>query len=390
MTQLNEIFTKVKDLAAFTTIPHQVVQSGLAQAMESMNAKELEKKLAPVRKRLAKTLKSVQKEFVARDDAVEAIIASLMSGVPAVLLGPPGTAKSAIIRELARRCGLGPHQHGEGEEAQGYFEYLLTSHTMPEELFGAPDLKVLTDESVFQRNTQGMLPTAQFAFLDEVFRGGSHILNTLLSLLNEKIFHDGRSLIHVPLVGVVGASNEVPADPDLAAFFDRFPIRVWLDSIFDSDRPQDSDAALIDSLLTASAKHEMSNLKTSYSGGQVDSSQQISCMNDFRCARAMITLQQHEELTNGRKGGAAAARTNEFLDLFKTLFKSCGLSDRSLFSLKRFAQTMSWLTEDPKSQARKTAHFKVFRYLARNSQERRRLEMDVHDALQRSGHSGVE
>jgi hypothetical protein len=113
-------------------------------------------------------------------------------------------------------------------------------------------------------------------------------------------------------------------------------------------------------------------------------------MNDFRCARAIITLQQHDELIRGERHGGQAQRTEEFLDLFKALFRQCRLSDRTLFSLKRFAQALSWLTEDPRSDQPRIAHFQVFRFLASNSQERHRLDMEVNDAIQGSGHASID
>ncbi|MBK8099470.1 MAG: AAA family ATPase [Planctomycetes bacterium] len=388
MTDFDTVCDHVDDLPAFAALDHRVVQNGLIEGMElaaSDGRDVLEKPLAAVQARLQRLAPAVRAEFVGRDDAVDALCAGLASGVPAVLLGPPGTAKSAIAREVARRCGLGPHMHGQGGEAQGYFEYLLTSHTMPEELFGAPDLKALTTSSIFQRNTAGMLPTAQLALLDEVFRGGSHILNTLLTLLNERLFHDGRTVIPVPLVGVIAASNEPPVDPDLTAFFDRFPIRIWVESIFD-EQARGDDAGRVLALLKASAAHELRNLKTALSGRGGGRREQVSCVNDLRCARSILTLQLYDELVNAHSG-RGGARLQQFVDLFRQLFRRAGLSDRTLFALLRFAQALGWLAS-PKDAA--TAHFRAFRFVARSAQERAQFAADVHDAMQGIGYAGVQ
>jgi MoxR-like ATPase len=150
--------------------------------------------------------------LIERSDAARALLLAVLSGEHLLLLGPPGTAKS----ELARRMHgvLGGH----------YFERLLTRFTVPEELFGPLSLAAL-DAGRYERDIKGYLPTATVAFLDEVFKANSAILNALLTLLNERLFDQGSARIRVPLLSLVGASNEVPQDEGLRAFFDRFLFR---------------------------------------------------------------------------------------------------------------------------------------------------------------------
>ena len=174
--------------------------------------------------RIRKLATSIKKELVGRDEAVDAVLASFISRVPVVLFGPPGTAKSLLVRMIADRTT-------DDSDQSSFFEYLMTMHTMPEELFGAIDIKKLVqDTPEFQRATQGMLPEKDFVVFDELF-GGSHILNTLLTVVNEGKFHDGSKTINVKAVGIVGAANFPPTGTDLQAFYDRFPIRIWLDSL---------------------------------------------------------------------------------------------------------------------------------------------------------------
>lgn len=174
-------------------------------------------------KKLMQVSVSVSDHFVGRKETIDLVLASLVSGVPMVLMGEPGLAKSAIVNKIVEVCG-GSRNEGE------YFEYLLTSHTMPENIFGPPDLKELREGNI-HTNTAGMLPKASVAFLDEVFRGSPHILNTLLSVINERKFFNGKDTDKVPLIGVIGASNDLTSNPELDAFVDRFPVRHWMKSV---------------------------------------------------------------------------------------------------------------------------------------------------------------
>jgi MoxR-like ATPase len=130
------------------------------------------------------------------------------------LIGPPGTAKS----ELARRLHL-------AFEDASYFERLLTRFSVPEELFGPLSISAL-EQDRYERHTAGYLPQASIAFIDEVFKANSAILNALLTLLNERTFDNGAGREPCPLISVIGATNEVPAGEVAEAFFDRFLVRV--------------------------------------------------------------------------------------------------------------------------------------------------------------------
>jgi MoxR-like ATPase len=137
-----------------------------------------------------------------------------------LVIGPPGTAKSEAVRRIA------------GAVNGQYFEYLLGRFTEPSEIFGPIDLHRLK-EGVVETRTEGMLPEAEFAFLDEVFRASTAILNTLLGILNERVFRRGHSVVRCPLRVCVGASNSLPDDESLAAFADRFLVRIFVDPVPD-------------------------------------------------------------------------------------------------------------------------------------------------------------
>jgi MoxR-like ATPase len=156
--------------------------------------------------------------FVGKDEIIDLMGVSLVGGENLFLHGPPGTAKSALVQELGRRI--------EGR----VFDYLLTRFTEPNELFGPFDIRRLREGDLVT-NTEGMLPEASFIFLDELLNANSAILNSLLGVLNERVFRRGRETLVVPSLMVVGASNHLPDDDALGALFDRFPLRVSCDNV---------------------------------------------------------------------------------------------------------------------------------------------------------------
>ncbi|MFI1383509.1 AAA family ATPase [Embleya sp. NPDC020886] len=137
------------------------------------------------------------------------------------MVAAPGTAKSLAVRWIAEQLG------------GRYFEYLLGRFTEPNEIFGPVGLRRLR-EGVVEIETAGMLPEAEIAFLDEVFLGSTAILNTLLGLLNERVFRRGATVPAAPLRVCVGAANHVPQELSLAAFADRFLARVFVDPVADA------------------------------------------------------------------------------------------------------------------------------------------------------------
>ncbi len=159
-------------------------------------------------------------EFFERDDVIEGALCALLSGCHILLIGPPGTAKSLLAHEICERI-LGTK----------YFQWLLTKFTTPEEIFGAVSLKGLENDE-YRRVVSGKLPEAYIAFLDEIFKASSSILNTLLTIMNERIFYNGIEATIVPLVTLFGASNELPSEEDqLEALYDRFLLRYVVDYI---------------------------------------------------------------------------------------------------------------------------------------------------------------
>jgi MoxR-like ATPase len=173
--------------------------------------------------KLTEVLKFIKQSFVGKDEIIDLLGVSLVAKENAFLLGPPGTAKSAIIRLLSECIKDGKN-----------FEYLLTRFTEPNEIFGPFDIRKLKEGDLVT-NTEGMLPEASLVFLDEIFNANSAILNSLLMALNEKIFRRGKETKKLPVLMFVGASNVLPQEESLNALLDRFLIRAKCDYV-DPDR----------------------------------------------------------------------------------------------------------------------------------------------------------
>ena len=166
----------------------------------------------------AEVLDPMKRDFVGKDEVIDLLGLGLVAGENVFLLGPPGTAKSALVNQLAARL--------EGRT----FDYLLTRFTEPNELFGPFDLRRLR-EGELVTNTEGMLPEASLVFLDELLNANSALLNSLLVALNERVFRRGRETRPLAALLFVGASNHLPDDDALRALFDRFLLRVHCDNV---------------------------------------------------------------------------------------------------------------------------------------------------------------
>jgi MoxR-like ATPase len=168
--------------------------------------------------RLVQLARELEERFLGKSEVIRLLLVAVIAGEHAVLIGPPGTAKSALIRTFARLL------HAR------YFEYLLTRFTEPNEIFGPVDIGAFR-EGRYERRTEGMLPDAEIVFLDEVFKSNSAILNALLTLLNERRYSSGARVVACPLLSAFGASNEVPGDDTLTAIYDRFILRIRNDNL---------------------------------------------------------------------------------------------------------------------------------------------------------------
>ncbi|HEY7376641.1 MAG TPA: AAA family ATPase [Polyangia bacterium] len=162
--------------------------------------------------------RALDERYLDKSELVRMLLVTLVAGEHMLIVGPPGTAKSALVRQLARLVDA------------RYFEYLLTRFSEPNEIFGPIDIKAFR-EGTYVRRVEAMLPDADIVFLDEIFKSNSAILNSLLSILNERRFFTGSASLQVPLSSLYGATNEIPNDDALGAVFDRFLVRTLSDNL---------------------------------------------------------------------------------------------------------------------------------------------------------------
>ncbi|MAS63620.1 MAG: hypothetical protein CL815_00135 [Coraliomargarita sp.] len=162
---------------------------------------------------------SLNNTFLERTDVIDGVIASIITEQNCFLFGAPGTGKSELVRQIAN-----------GFSGSKFFGYLLSPTTDPSELYGPVAVsKLLEDE--YTRDIKGYLPDSNIAFLDELFRGSSAVLNSLLQVLNERTFNNGKELVQTKIKSVVAATNSFPAEESLQAFCDRFLFRPTIEGL---------------------------------------------------------------------------------------------------------------------------------------------------------------
>ncbi len=191
---------------------------------------------------------ALNERFYKMDEAIECLMIAAMSGEAMLMIGPPGTAKSRLMRAFCNLLGIISDKTMRGDSddeksTEAYFEYLLTQFTEPSELFGFYDLSKLEKQGLV-RQTENMMQKAQVVFLDEVFNASSAILNSLLTFMNERKFHDRGEVISTPLRLLVSAANHPPQEVTLGAVYDRFLLRCRIANVASEAVSQDDIVGL--------------------------------------------------------------------------------------------------------------------------------------------------
>src|ERR671932_1013098 len=192
-------------------------------AREEWTFEELQEEADELRQRLTRFRKSLGRFFVQKQDLIDLMLVASVAQEPLLLVGPPGTAKSDLVLKFKDALGIAD---------EDYFEYMLTRFTEPSEIIGPIDIGKLR-EGRYIRREQGKLPTCRLAFLDEIFKSNSAILNILLTIINERKFYQDGMPQPVNLRVLFAATNEVPEQTELAALKDRFPLKIESRSVQD-------------------------------------------------------------------------------------------------------------------------------------------------------------
>jgi MoxR-like ATPase len=303
-------------------------KAAFKDAREDWTFEELQQEADDLRKRLNNFRTSLGRFFVQKQDLIDLMVVAAVAQEPLLLVGPPGTAKSDLVLKFKDALGL-----GEGD----YFEYMLTRFTEPGEIVGPIDISKLR-EGRYIRREQGKLPTARLAFLDEIFKSNSAILNILLTIINERKFYQDGVPMPVRLRVLFAATNEIPEQAELAALKDRFCLKAESRSVQENYFTQ-----LIDYGIQGEVYKGLSQ-KPWVEGH--------ACLEDVLKANRYLTYlygRRHRagrgEEQNDRQQYFPGEVFDEFQRLVKTLVREdkIFISDRKLVKLYKLFRCRAWL-----------------------------------------------
>ncbi len=289
---------------------------------------DLQDEAEQLRQRINRFRQSLGRFFVAKQDLIDLMVVAAIAQEPLLLVGPPGTAKSDLVLKFKDALGLAD---------EDYFEYMLTRFTEPSEIIGPIDINQLRDGRYIRRE-QGKLPTARLAFLDEIFKSNSAILNILLTIINERKFYQDGVPQPVRLRVLFAATNEVPEQGELAALKDRFVLKIESRSVQEEHFTELIDAGL------QSEVYRSLNQKPWAEG-------HCSLADLLKANRYLTHLFSRKQRDNRNEEQTdrhlffPADVFREFQRLVKTLVREdrIFISDRKLVKLYKLFRVRSWL-----------------------------------------------
>ena len=290
-------------------------------AEQKKNASQIE----AIRERISRLRKTLSSYFVGKSEIIDLMTVCTVAQEPLLLIGRPGTAKSDLVVKFSQALGLST-----GE----YFEYMLTKFTEPSEIIGPIDINELK-EGKYLRRVEGKLPTARLVFLDEIFKSNSAILNTLLTIINEKKFYQEGKPVPVAMKMLFAATNEIPDFTELDALKDRFVLKIESESVRDN---------AFDELIDKGLRNEMFKVtnRRPWEG--------ICPLSDFEQIKAYV---DETMLGAVQASEVGEDRTRFFPDNLFTLFKRIlrtleredrvEISDRKVIKLYRLLRVRAFL-----------------------------------------------
>ena len=296
--------------------------------VENATLQDLQAEAEELRKKINRFRVSLGRFFVNKQEIIDLMTVAAIAQEPLLLVGPPGTAKSDLVLKFKDALGV---------SESDYFEYMLTRFTEPSEIIGAIDIQELRDGRYIRRK-QGKLPTARIAFLDEIFKSNSAILNILLTIINEKKFYQDGVPEPVPLRVLFAATNEVPEQGELAALKDRFVLKVLSRSVAD-----DHFQELIDAGLQAEAYRSLNQKPWMEAHCTLDDMLKANRYLTYLFARKQGDGRGDEQ--NDRNVFFPEDVFREFQRLVKTLIREdkVFISDRKLVKLYKLFRVRAWL-----------------------------------------------
>jgi MoxR-like ATPase len=300
----------------------------VATPPEEASLADLQAEAEAIRGRITRFRQSLGRFFVQKQDIIDLMVVAAVAQEPLLLVGPPGTAKSDLVLKFKDALGLGEDD---------YFEYMLTRFTEPSEIIGPIDINLLR-EGRYVRREQGKLPTARLAFLDEIFKSNSAILNILLTIINEKKFYQDGVPVPVRLRVLFAATNEIPEQGELAALKDRFVLKIESRSVQDEHFTE-----LIDSGLQSEAYRSLN--QRPWVEGHCTLDDLVKANRYLTHLFARRQPDGHGDEENDRQRFFPREVFQEFQRLVKTLVREdrIFISDRKLVKLYKLFRVRAWL-----------------------------------------------
>jgi MoxR-like ATPase len=297
-------------------------------ATEDLALTDLQDQADQLRERINRFRTSLGRFFVAKQDIIDLMVTAAVAQEPLLIVGPPGTAKSDLVLKFKDALGL---------TDEDYFEYMLTRFTEPSEIIGPIDINLLR-EGRYVRREQGKLPTARLAFLDEIFKSNSAILNILLTIINERKFYQDGAPQPVNLRVLFAATNEVPEQTELAALKDRFVLKIESRSVQD-----ERFAELIDMGLQSESYRGLNQRPWAEGHCSLDDLLRANRYLTHLFARREVEINGEE--VNDRALFFPPEVFREFQRLVKTLTREdrIFISDRKLVKLYKLFRVRAWL-----------------------------------------------